>query len=158
MVRKIVSGGQTGADRGGLDAAIELGLEHGGWCPRDRRAEDGPIPAAYQLSETWGASYTERTDLNVRDSDATVVFTLGPMTPGSRRTMQTAIAMNKPSLHLALDVDAEPTARLRQWCVEHGVATLNVAGSRESKARGLQQRTREVVTAALSLTREPTGR
>ncbi len=99
---------------------------------RDRRAEDGPIPAAYQLSETWGASYTERTDLNVRDSDATVVFTLGPMTPGSRRTMQTAIAMNKPSLHLALDVDAEPTARLRQWCVEHGVATLNVAGSRAS--------------------------
>ena len=145
-VRKIVSGGQTGADRGGLDAAIGLGIEHGGWCPRGRRAEDGTIPNAYRLSETSCVSYTERTDLNVRDSDATVVFTLGPMTPGSRRTMQPAIAMNKPSLHLALDVDAEPTARLRQWCVEHGVVTLNVAGSRESKARGLQQRTREVVS------------
>lgn len=148
-VRKIVSGGQTGADRGGLDAAISLGLEHGGWCPRGRRAEDGIIPAAYRLSETSSASYTERTDLNVRDSDATVVFTLGPMTPGSRRTMQTADAWDKPSLHLALDAETEPTVRLRQWCVEHGVGALNVAGSRESKAHGIQERVRDIVVTAL---------
>jgi hypothetical protein len=149
VVRKIVSGGQAGADRGGLDAAIALGLEHGGWCPRGRRAEDGLIPEVYRLSETSSASYTQRTDMNVRDSDGTVVFTLGRMTPGSWRTIQTARAWSKPSLHVALDVESDPTTKLRQWCVERRIGTLNVAGSRESKARGIQGRVRDIVTAAI---------
>ena len=149
MVRKIVSGGQTGADRGGLEAAIALGLEHGGWCPRGRQAEDGLIPEIYRLSETSSASYTQRTDMNVRDSDGTAVFTLGPMTPGSWRTIRTAKAWDKPSVHIALDVESDPTTKLHQWCVDGKIGTLNVAGSRESKAHGIQERVRDVVVAAL---------
>jgi hypothetical protein len=148
-VRKIVSGGQTGADRGGLDAAVAMGLPHGGWCPAGRRAEDGRVPGAYRLSETSGASYEQRTEMNVRDSDGTVVFTLGPMTPGSRRTVRCASDLRRPCLHIALDTETEPSARLRQWCVQHGITTLNVAGTRESKARGIQDRVRAVVVDAL---------
>lgn len=57
IVEKIISGGQTGADRGGLDAAIALGIPHGGWCPKGRRAEDGKVPKRYRLRETSGANY-----------------------------------------------------------------------------------------------------
>ena len=72
---KIVSGGQTGADRGGLDASIHCELPHGGWCPKGRKAEDGRIPDKYQLVEMSTSDYLSRTEANVVDSDATVVFT-----------------------------------------------------------------------------------
>ncbi|NLX13574.1 MAG: hypothetical protein GXY44_07975 [Phycisphaerales bacterium] len=74
---KIVSGGQTGADRGGLDPAIWCELPYGGWCPKGRRAEDGVIPARYQLQETPSNGYLARTEANVVDSDATAIFTYG---------------------------------------------------------------------------------
>ncbi len=149
-VVRIVSGGQTGADRGGLDAAIALGLEHGGWCPRGRRAEDGCIPEWYQLKETLSASYLPRTERNVRDSDGTVVLTMGPMSPGSWKTIQFAKAAHRPFVHIALDVELEPAAKLRQWCEEHHVVTMNVAGSRESKAPGIQTKACDVIIAAFT--------
>jgi hypothetical protein len=76
MPPKIVSGGQTGADRAALDWAIFHDLPHGGWCPKGRKAEDGVIPDQYQLTETSSASYPQRTQWNVRDSDGTVIFTM----------------------------------------------------------------------------------
>jgi len=75
-IEKIVSGGQTGADRAALDWAIEHGIPHGGWCPKGRRAEDGPIDGRYQLQETPTANYVERTKSNARDTDGTVVFSI----------------------------------------------------------------------------------
>ena len=75
--RKIVSGGQTGVDRAALDVAIKLGIEAGGWCPRGRRAEDGPIEERYPLRETWSRTYSQRTEWNVRDSDATLILCRG---------------------------------------------------------------------------------
>ena len=75
-VEKIVSGGQTGADRAGLDFAIAHGIPHGGWCPKGRKAEDGTIPERYGLSETSRADYLQRTEANVRESDGTVIFTV----------------------------------------------------------------------------------
>lgn len=83
-ISKIVSGGQTGADRGGLDAAIELGIPHGGWCPKGRKSEDGVIPEKYLLKEMSSADYLKRTEQNVVDSDATVIFTYGQPTGGSK--------------------------------------------------------------------------
>jgi predicted Rossmann-fold nucleotide-binding protein len=74
---KIISGGQTGADRAALDFAIKHGMPHGGWCPQGRIAEDGPIDAKYQLHETPSADYVQRTEWNVRDSDGTVIFSVG---------------------------------------------------------------------------------
>jgi predicted Rossmann-fold nucleotide-binding protein len=95
--KKIVSGGQTGADRAGLDVAIRLGMSHGGWCPAGRRAEGGQIPACYQLTETQSASYVSRTNRNIRDSDATVVFTFEEeLSGGSKRTALVALGKKKP--------------------------------------------------------------
>src|ERR1044072_8003346 len=75
-VEQITSGGQTGADRAALDFALFHGIPHGGWCPRGRLAEDGTLQTHYELKETPGALYSQRTDWNVRDSDGTVIFTL----------------------------------------------------------------------------------
>ncbi|MCC6355238.1 MAG: putative molybdenum carrier protein [Verrucomicrobiae bacterium] len=97
IIEKIVSGGQTGADRAALDAAIALGIPHGGWCPKGRRAEDGRIPGRYRLAETPGANYLQRTEWNVRDSDGTVLFTLGKAaTGGSRKTIEIARRLGGP--------------------------------------------------------------
>lgn len=151
-LRRIVSGGQTGADRGGLDAAIRLGIPHGGWCPKGRRAEDGRIPGGYRLEETESADYPERTERNVVHSDGTVVFTHGEPAGGSALTLRLAEKHRKPSLHLDLDLlgPDEAAARLREWTSKEGVAILNVAGSRESNARGLRKRVLEIVSAAFS--------
>src|SRR5437762_548542 len=87
IVERIVSGGQTGADRAALDFAIEHGLKHGGWCPRGRRAEDGRIPSRYELEETQTISYVQRTEWNIRDSDCTAIFTLkAAPAGGSKKT------------------------------------------------------------------------
>jgi hypothetical protein len=151
VVVRIVSGGQTGADRGGLDAAAALGIEHGGWCPAGRRAEDGTIPGLYTLAETLSPAYGDRTRANVRDSDATVVFTREAATGGSALTLATARRIGKPVLHIdmaKLDVEAA-AGRLRGWCVERSIAILNVAGSRESKAPGLADDVCRVLVRAL---------
>ena len=76
MVERMVSGGQSGADRAALDFAIEADIPHGGWCPRDRLAEDGPIDARYRLDETPDRDYVQRTEWNVRDSEGTVIFSI----------------------------------------------------------------------------------
>lgn len=99
-IKRIVSGGQTGADRAALDAAIACKVPHGGWCPKGRRAEGGPIPEKYSLSETESAEYAERTQANVADSDATLIFSHGPLTGGSLLTQQFAEELEKPCIHI----------------------------------------------------------
>ncbi|HBP90227.1 MAG TPA: hypothetical protein DD706_21335 [Nitrospiraceae bacterium] len=79
----MISGGQTGADRDGLDAAIHCEIPHGGWCPRGRLAEYGIIPGEYHLSEMGSPEYLPRKKANVFDSDATVIFTFGTLSGGS---------------------------------------------------------------------------
>src|SRR5215510_967319 len=102
LVQKLVSGGQTGADRAALDWAIAWQIPHGGWCPLGRLAEDGPIAAKYQLKETPTADYAERTLWNVRDSDGTVILTIAKeLTGGSQATAHFARQLRKPCLHLS---------------------------------------------------------
>lgn len=102
MITKLASGGQAGADIAALDVALRHDFPHGGWCPRGRRRLEGPIPAQYQLRETPSNSYLQRTEWNVRDTDATVVFTLAAAaTGGSFKTIGFAMKHRKPSLHLA---------------------------------------------------------
>lgn len=94
---KIVSGGQTGADRAGLDWAIKHGIPYGGWCCKGRRSEDGSIPSQYQLQETPSTNYLQRTEWNVRDSDGTVIFSLAErLSGGSLKTLEFAIKHRKP--------------------------------------------------------------
>jgi hypothetical protein len=151
-ITRIVSGGQTGADRGGLDAAIALGIAHGGWCPQGRLAEDGIIPACYLVREIAEGSYAARTRMNVEDSDGTLLFTDGPAQGGSRLTLEVAAQIGKPLLHIDFTDDASPVVAttLHHWVVAHRIATLNVAGSRESEAPGIQQRVRAWIETAIT--------
>jgi hypothetical protein len=143
----VVSGGQSGADRAALDWAIARGLRHGGWCPRGRKTEDGALPSRYLLQETPGAGYLQRTEWNVRDSDATLVFTLDDrLEGGSQRTAAFAEALGKPWLHVRPGVHPKFVAR---FLARHAVATLNVAGQRASKAPGVAALVEQVLSAAL---------
>lgn len=130
----IISGGQTGADRAALDWAIDHGVPHGGWCPKGRRAEDGPLPARYRLQETPTANYLQRTEWNIRDTDATVIFSIAPqLTGGSLKTTALAARHQKPLLHLAYFNDAPNAQLLREFVNTNHVTRLNVAGPRASK-------------------------
>jgi hypothetical protein len=82
MIKKIITGGQTGADRAALDVAILLNIPHGGWVPKGRLAEDGPIHTKYQLKEMPTDSHEERTEQNVIDSDGTLIISHGELTGG----------------------------------------------------------------------------
>lgn len=133
-IEKIVSGGQTGADRAALDFALVHGIPHGGWCPSGRRAEDGALEERYELHETPDAEYSQRTEWNVRDTDGTVIFSIVPeLTGGSKLTAKFATQQGKPCLHLSLETDGETAAgRLREFVQQHKIRVLNVAGPRAS--------------------------
>jgi Circularly permutated YpsA SLOG family len=134
----IISGGQTGADRAGLDFAIKHNIPHGGWCPKGRKALDGPLDEKYKLKETPSDDYPERTEWNARDSDATVVFTLAEKpSGGSKKTITLAKKHKKPCLHLHRGILAVPDKLVAFLDKHHPVRKLNIAGSRESKEPGL---------------------
>ena len=152
MPHKIVSGGQTGADRAALDFAMEQGIPVGGWVPKGRLAEDGPIPECYRgLMEATSPDPAVRTALNVRDSDATVILSHGPLQGGSLLTFDEAIRGGKPVLHLDLEHLAPAAAgeRLRDWLRERRPSILNVAGPRASHDPRIAAATRAVLEAAL---------
>ncbi|MGD8308976.1 MAG: putative molybdenum carrier protein [Chromatiales bacterium] len=149
MLERIVSGGQTGVDRGALDAALGLGIPCGGWCPAGRRAEDGPIPLRYPLRETPEADYAARTERNVRDSDATLILLAGPLQGGTALTRRLARGLGRPCR--VVDLDALPAAgEVRGWLGRAGVRVLNVAGPRESQRPGIQERARAYLEAVLA--------
>ena len=148
----IISGGQTGADRAALDFAIAHGFTHGGWCPRGRRAEDGEILPCYSLRETPSKHYSQRTKWNVRDSDATVVFSAKlQLTGGTRLTYELAQRLGKPVLLLSRDEHdvQSATAQLRKFVDQHSVHALNVAGPRASQEPELGAFVTEVLAATL---------
>ena len=146
----IVSGGQTGADRAALDFAIAHGITHAGYCPRGRKAEDGRIPAIYNLEETRSADYPERTKLNVETADATVIFhPAGLSSRGSALTARHAKKVGKPCLILGSfpDVAADAT-QLAAFLRKHAPKVLNVAGSRESSVPGIAAHVDAVLRSA----------
>jgi hypothetical protein len=143
MIKKIVSGGQTGADRGALDAALKCGIEIGGWVPKGRLAEDGIIPEKYMgLQEAPSKLPAVRTTLNVRDSDATLIVSRGPLTGGSLLTYREASRLKRPVLHIDLlrIPHAKAVGYLRVWLQTINPATLNVAGPRASRDRTIGRR------------------
>ena len=145
---RLVSGGQTGVDRGALDAALAHGIPCGGWCPKGRRAEDGVIPARYPLTECDSRAYKTRTRMNVAESDATLVLADGAPIGGTRLTIRFAEELAKP--HLIAPLDADPAA-IARWLKETRCRVLNVAGPRESKMPGTQIRARRLIAAVLAL-------
>ena len=148
---RIVSGGQTGVDRAALDFAIARGIPHGGWCPRGRRAEDGVIPAKYQLRETQTEDYAERTERNVADADVTLIIAgKVPLEGGTRYTQECAARLGKPYVIVTRSEGIErAVAAVRGLLGEHRVETLNVAGPRESEEAGLGEFAADVLERAL---------
>jgi hypothetical protein len=130
----IVSGGQTGVDRGALDAALSLGVPCGGWCPEGRLAEDGVIPGRYPLTELRGAGYEERTHRNVEDSDGTLIIAFGPVSGGTARTIEICEKLGRP--HFIVDaVTVQPEDAVSEavrFVSEEDIRQLNVAGPRAS--------------------------
>jgi hypothetical protein len=135
VLKKISSGGQTGADLAALDFAISHEIAHGGWCPKGRLCESGTIDERYRLKETSTKNYPQRTEKNVRDSDGTVIFTISPkLTGGSKKTADLATKHHKPWIHVHRGLSGdEPEQRVMHFLREHNIETLNVAGSRASK-------------------------
>jgi hypothetical protein len=133
---KIVSGGQTGVDRAALDLALELGIPCGGWCPKGRLAEDGVIDEKFPLKETVLEDVDQRTEWNARDSDGTLIITIGEPKDGTVWTYECLKKYEKPYLSLSLDSEVEDDELLK-WSAEHNVATLNIAGPRESHMPGV---------------------
>ena len=133
-VTRIISGGQTGADRAALDAAREAGCPHGGSLPRGRKTEDGPLPPCYVLRELASGSYARRTKQNVQDSDGTLICSHGALTGGSLLTRQLAENHMRPWLHIDFTSMTHEQAvnELQTWLSAHGIQVLNVAGPRAS--------------------------
>ncbi len=151
MNLKIISGGQTGVDRAALDAARELGVEAGGWCPEARKAEDGTIPGEYPVQVLPGAGYRQRTRRNVIDSDGTLIVYFRYLSGGTQETLVCCLAESRPYLLLdGEEVSPERGGeRVRAFVSEKRVAVLNVAGPRASGEERAYEYTRSVLRAAL---------
>jgi hypothetical protein len=153
MIARLVSGGQTGVDRAALDAALELAIPCGGWCPRGRKAEDGRIAGRYPLAETPSPGYSQRTRRNVRDSDGSLILSWGELTGGTRLTADECRKAGKPHLviDLAGEADMAEAVRAARGWVAANVAggVLNVAGPRASQAPGVYGRARRFLLALL---------
>ena len=156
MVKKIVSGGQTGVDRAALDVALELGIPCGGWCPKGRLAEEGVIPESYPLVETPSAAYEERTGWNVRDSEGTLILATFPPTGGTAYTLYLIEQYKRPFIAVDLDqvmddveMSATEAERVAVWRESEGVEVLNVAGPRESTNNGIFYRSMDFLLRVL---------
>ena len=139
QLEKIVSGGQTGADRAGLDIAMKVGLPVGGYCPKGRLAEDGTVPEHYPLVEMTKGGYSARTERNVIESDGTLILNIGKLSGGTRLTVECARKHNKPHLAIQLDAAKPKVSTLAEWLEQNNIRVLNVAGPRESKTPGVHQ-------------------
>jgi hypothetical protein len=150
---QIVSGGQTGVDRAALDAAIACGLPCGGWCPSDRRAEDGIIPEHYPLQAATKPGYRERTIRNVLDSDGTVLLYHGTLSAGTEETLRLCLQLRRPyRLIDAREVVAVRGAELvAEFVKQHGIESLNVAGPRADNWPGGYEYTFDLIQQMLSL-------
>ena len=138
LLKKIVSGGQAGVDRGALDAALEAGFPCGGWAPEGRAAEDGRIHERYPLRELAGAGYEERTLQNVLDSDGTAILYSGTLEGGTRNTMLHCVEHGKPFelVDATRAAPREAALKLADFVERNRLSVLNVAGPRTSKWRG----------------------
>lgn len=139
-VAAIITGGQTGVDRAAMDFALEHGIPLAGWCPKGRQAEDGMIDRKYPLRETPSAHYTQRTEWNIRDAGAIMIFTRGEITGGTALGLRTAQSLGKPVI--VINCMQPPDIRtVRRWLRIHQGKKLGIGGPRESRCPGIYRET-----------------
>lgn len=149
-ITKIIAGGQTGVDRAGLDAALALGITCGGWCPKGRRAEDGVVPAQYPLDETPSADYGQRTLRNIALADGTLILAQDEtdLYGGTKLTLDGVKRAEKP-YYLVILSQPYQQGMFAFWRDNQKIATLNIAGPRESKQPGIHHRAFEFLVRVL---------
>jgi hypothetical protein len=147
MLKKIISGGQTGADQAALDVAIRLGIPYGGWIPKGRLTEEGRLDSKYKLKEMETPNYNKRTEQNVIDSDGTLIISHGKLTGGSDYTREMALLHHRPWLHIDLNKTGafQAAGKIKSWITENEIEVLNVAGSRASKDPSIYQDTVDII-------------
>lgn len=143
---KIISGGQTGADQGALKAGVQLGFETGGTAPPNFMTEQGSnlsLKHIYNLVEGEPdlSTYVKRTIKNVMDSDATVWF-------GNENSNGRRLTLRTVSKHRKLSLINPTSSELRAWVESNDISVLNVAGNRESKSKGVEKMTYEILIDA----------
>jgi len=149
ILKKIVSGGQTGVDRAALDGAMEVNFSVGGWCPKERIAEDGKIDTKYPLIETNSQNYTIRTEKNVIDSDGTLVFINKELEGGTLNTVKYCEKHKKPVKVVDTNKDFDISSILN-WIKENDIATLNIAGPRASKQPKIYNKVKPIIKDLLN--------
>lgn len=155
MVKKVISGGQTGADIAGLIAAKKLGLETGGTMPKGFRTLKGPRPEyarLYGVKEHASYAYPPRTECNVKDSDGTIRFATNWDSAGERCTLKLIKKHGKPFLDVAPNADpfdfiTHPLAK--RWIQDNNIQILNVAGNSEETSPGIAKFVIEYLTEVL---------
>ena len=147
MLKKIISGGQTGADQAALDVAFRLGIPHGGWISKGRLTEEGRLDSKYKLKEMETPNYNKRTEQNVIDSDGTLIISHGKLTGGSDYTREMALLHHRPWLHIDLNKTGafQAAGKIKSWITENEIEVLNVAGSRASKDPAIYQDTVDIM-------------
>jgi hypothetical protein len=153
MLKKIISGGQVGADQGALDVAIKYGIPHGGWIQKGRKTQSGILPPKYHLKEMSTASFKDRIEQNVIDSNGSVIITHGTLTGGADYCLKMAVKHDRPYLHIDLNTLSEFTAasRLNAWIRDNDIEVLNVNGSRASEDSSIYKDTMDIIESAVLL-------
>lgn len=153
MIKKIISGGQTGVDQAALDAAMSVGVAHGGWLPAGRMTEEGPLPLQYVLQELPGGSYPDRTRENVAAAEATLIISRGKLSGGSALTAKIAASMAKPFLHIDLKIlkKTEAVDVIESWLQKCRPGVVNVAGPRASSDPRIYRDAFEIIERILNV-------
>ena len=153
MLKKIISGGQLGADQAALDAAIKYNFPHGGWIQKGRKIKNGILPDKYELEEMSVAGYKERIEQNVIDSDGTVIFSHGDLTGGADYSMKMTQQHQRPTLHIDLIKTPAVVAasKINSWIIENNIEVLNVAGSRASEDPDIYRNTMYIIQDSILL-------
>ncbi len=153
MVKKIISGGQTGVDQAALDVAIKLDIPHGGWIPSGRKTDAGFLPSKYRLRELHSGDWPQVIERNIMDSDGTLIISRGELSGGSELTRRTAMRKERPWFHVDLGkINAfEAAGAIQAWIKRNGIDVLNVTGPRASDDPEIYKVTSVLLQAAFYL-------
>jgi hypothetical protein len=153
MVKKIISGGQTGVDQAALDVAIKLDIPHGGWIPAGRKTDAGLLPSKYRLRELHGGGWAQVIERNVMDADGTLLISRGELSGGSELTRKTAMRKERPWFHVDLGkINAfEAAGAIQAWIIKNSINVLNVTGPRASNDPEIYKVTTVLLQAAFYL-------